>query len=120
MRSDSEKFTPLDYHHSAIMHMGKRDHIAEAEHSRVASVLSSAYKRHGMILEVAIVEQLKLCPRLDVSKVRYFQVPRTADLIVESTIQAPQNIFGTETEYRQGDRTLQVDALVFDRRLDGC
>jgi hypothetical protein len=91
------------------------DPIAGEHFSRIVSVMSSAYKRHGFILERAILEQLRLCPDFDVWEDREFQVPNTADHIVDSAITNPATILGTETGYREGHRTLQVDAIVFNR-----
>jgi hypothetical protein len=91
------------------------DPIAGEHFSRIVSVMSSAYKRHGFILERAILEQLRLCPDFEVWEDRVFQVPNTADHIVDSAIANPRAIFGTETSYREGHRTLQVDAIVFNR-----
>lgn len=91
------------------------DPIAGEHFSRIVSVMSSAYKRHGFILERAILEQLKLCPDFDVWEDREFQVPNTADHIVDSAIENPETIFGTETGYRKGHRTLQVDVIVYNR-----
>ena len=47
-RLDAKQFTP--------------DPIAGKNLSRITSVTSSAYKRHGYILERAVLEALKLCP----------------------------------------------------------
>ena len=91
------------------------DPIAGEHFSRIVSVMSSAYKRHGFILERAILEQLKLCPDYEVWEDSNFQVPSTADHIVDSAIKSPELIFGTETPYRDGDRTLQVDAIVYSQ-----
>ena len=77
--------------------------------------MSSAYKRHGFILERAILEQLRLCPNFEAWEDKIFQVPSTADHIVDSAIANPEAILGTETRYREGHRTLQVDAIVFNR-----
>ena len=93
----------------------KPDPIAGEHFSRIVSVMSSAYKRHGFILERAILEQLKLCPDFEVWEDDSFQVPATADHIVDSAIQDPEHIYGTETAYRAGHRTLQVDAIVYNK-----
>lgn len=92
------------------------DPIAGEHFSRIVSVMSSAYKRHGFILERALLEQLRLCPDFEVWEDKKFQVPNTADHIVDSAIGAPETIFGTETGYREGHRTLQVDAIVFNKK----
>src|SRR5438552_10843907 len=59
-RLDSKSFDP--------------DPIAGPHFSKITSVMSSAYKRHGYILERAILETLKLCP--------HFEVWRDIDAIV--------------------------------------
>ena len=86
------------------------DPMAGEHFSRVASIVSSSYKRHGFILE-----QLKLCPYFEAWEDRGFEVPNTADHIVDSAIDNPNAIFDTETSYRKGHRTIQVDAIVFDK-----
>lgn len=91
------------------------DPIAGEHFSRIVSVMSSAYKRHGFILERAILEQLRLNPDFEVWEDKAFQVPNTADHIVDTAIGAPETIFGTETGYREGHRTLQVDVIVFNK-----
>lgn len=99
-RLSTRKFTP--------------DPIAGRHFSKVVSVMSSAYKRHGYILERAILEQLKLCPQFDAWEDMTFQVTSTADHIVDSAIANPERIFGTETGYHEGHRTLQVDAITYN------
>lgn len=92
------------------------DPIAGEHYSRVVSVMSSAYKRHGFIIERTILERLKMSPNFDVWEDREFQVTNTADHIVDTAILNPETILSTETSYRDGHRTLQVDAIVFDKR----
>ncbi|WP_171666800.1 hypothetical protein [Ruegeria sp. HKCCD6228] len=94
------------------------DPIAGEHFSKIVSVMSSAYKRHGFIIERAILEQLKTNPEFAVWEDRSFYVPSTADHIVDSAIGAPDHIFGTETAYREGPRTLQVDAIAYNRRTN--
>lgn len=91
------------------------DPIAGEHFSKIVSVMSSAYKRHGFIIERSILEKLKLNPNFEVWEDKLFQVPATADHIVDSAIVEPEHIFGSETGYREGHRTLQVDVIVFNR-----
>ncbi|WP_152455146.1 hypothetical protein [Roseivivax sp. THAF40] len=93
----------------------KPDPIAGEHFSKIVSVMSSAYKRHGYILERALLEQLKTNDSFEVWEDRLFQVPGTADHIVDSAIKNPEHIFGSETGYREGHRTLQVDAIVYNK-----
>jgi hypothetical protein len=92
------------------------DPIAGPHFSKITSVMSSAYKRHGYILERAILESLRLCPRFEVWRDEVFQVPSSVDHIVAGSIGAPTKLIGTDFPYSDGQRTLQVDAIVFDKQ----
>jgi hypothetical protein len=91
------------------------DPIAGRHFSKITSILSSAYKRHGYILERALLEALKQCPHFEVWREEFFQVPSTVDHIVEGSIIAATKLIGTDYPYSEGHRTLQVDILVFDK-----
>lgn len=93
------------------------DPIAGPHFSKIVSVMSSAYKRHGFIIERAILEQLKTNPAFEAWEDREFQVTATADHIVDSATNNPEDVFGSETVYREGHRTLQVDAIVYEKNL---
>jgi len=94
----------------------KPDPISGKHFSRIVSLISSACKRHGFILERAILEQLKTCPRFDVWEDKTFQVTPTADHIVDTMIGTPDRAIQTTTDYSpQGHRTLQLDVIVYDR-----
>ena len=62
-RLNSKKFLP--------------DPIAGAHFSRIVSVMSSAYKRHGHIIERAILEQLQRNPNFEVGLTHFFKSRRT-------------------------------------------
>ncbi len=91
------------------------DPIAGQHFGKITSVMSSAYKRHGFILERAILEALKLCPHFEVWDDPIFQVPSAVDHIVAGSIGEPTNLIGTDYPYSNGQRTLQVDVMVFDK-----
>jgi hypothetical protein len=91
------------------------DPIAGQHFSKITSVMSSAYKRHGYILEHAILEALRLCPHFEVWRDPLFQVPSAVDHIVAGSIAEPTKLIGTDYPYSEGDRTLQVDAIVSDK-----
>jgi len=101
IRLDSKRFDP--------------DPIAGPHFSKITSVMSSAYKRHGYILERAILEALKLCPHFEVWRDPIFQVPSAVDHIVAGSITEATKLIGTDYPYSVGQRTLQVDAIVFDK-----
>ena len=91
------------------------DPIAGPHFSKITSVMSSAYKRHGYILERAILESLRLCPDFEVWHDPIFQVPSAVDHIVAGSIADPTKLIGTDYPSSAGQRTLQVDAFVFNK-----
>lgn len=92
------------------------DPIAGEVYSRVTSIVSSAYKRHGHIIERAILERLTQCPELTVWADPKFPVTENADLIVNGALKDPSSLIGNNLIFGPGKRYLQVDLLVFDRR----
>jgi hypothetical protein len=91
------------------------DPIAGSHFSRIVSVMSSSYKRHGYILEAALLEQLKRCSRLIAWNDPTFQVPSNADLLANGSLSDPSSIVGNNVNYGSGSRTLQVDAIIYDK-----
>src|SRR5262245_15468197 len=91
------------------------DPIAGPHFSKITSVMSSAYKRHGYILERAILETLRLCPYLEVWNDSAFQVPSAVEHIVAGSIDHPTKLIGTDYPYSESARTLQVDVIVFNK-----
>jgi len=91
------------------------DPVAAPYFSRITSMMSSAYKRHGHILERAILETLRLCDRFEVWRDPKFQVPATVDHMVTGSLREPTKLIGAEHPYSQGHRTLQLDAIVFNK-----
>jgi hypothetical protein len=60
------------------------DPIAGVKYSRATSIVSSAYKRHGRILETALRESLRESNRHLVWQDDAFKVSRAADALVGS------------------------------------
>src|SRR2546427_11144004 len=60
------------------------DPIAGVKYSRATSIVSSAYKRHGRILETALRESLRESNRHEVWQDNTFKVSRAADALVNS------------------------------------
>ena len=100
-RLDAKQFTP--------------DPIAGKHFSKIASIMSSAYKRHGYILERAILEALKQCPHFEVWRDNQFHIPPAVDHIVDGSISQPTKLIGTDYPYSPEGPTLQVDVLVFNK-----
>ena len=101
-RLDVKQFTP--------------DPIAGQHFSKITSVMSSAYKRHGYILERAILEAVKQCPHFEAWRDERFQVPSAVDHIVDGSILEPAKLIGTDYPYSEGQHTLQVDVIVFNKQ----
>ena len=88
------------------------DPVAGQKYSRLTSIISSAYKRHGKIIETAVFESLKDSNRHKVWREDVFRVSRAADQIVGQ--QEDAAFFSTTLPYGDRIRTLQVDLMVFD------
>lgn len=91
------------------------DPLVGSHYSLIVSVMSSAYKRHGNILEKALLHQLEQCPRLVVWDDPLFQVTPNADLVAQGSVKNPETIIGNHLIYGPGHRTLQVDIIVYDK-----
>jgi hypothetical protein len=61
-----------------------QDPVAGLKYSRATSIISSAYKRHGRILETALRESLRESNRHRVWQEDAFRVSRAADALVGS------------------------------------
>ena len=81
------------------------DPIAGPHFSKITSVMSSAYKRHGFILERSVLEALKLCPHFEVwtdPKERKSPVPSAVEHIVAASIADPTKLIGTDFPSSEG------------------
>jgi hypothetical protein len=89
------------------------DPIAGEKYSRITSVMSSAYKRHGQILDRALLERLKDCARFRVWREDEFKLSHESlkQLRVHQRIEKCMRI---ELEYGDRERTIPIDILVFD------
>lgn len=94
------------------------DPIAGKHFSKIVSVMSSAYKRHGFIIEKAILEQLKTNPDFVVWEEPKFFVTQIADHLVDATIDNPEKVFETESNYVEGHRSLQIDTIVLNKKTN--
>src|SRR5829696_24132 len=84
-----------------------QDPIAGTKYSRATSIISSAYKRHGRILEAAIREGLRDSNRHQVWKEDNFKVSRAADALASS--QSPDECARSSLPYGEALRTLQIE-----------
>jgi hypothetical protein len=88
------------------------DPIAGVKYSRATSIISSAYKRHGRILEFALRESLRESNRHKVWNDDTFKVSREADALANT--QDLDACRRTTLPYGNSTRTLQVDMVAFD------
>ena len=88
------------------------DPIAGVRYSRATSIISSAYKRHGRILELALRESLRESNRHNVWHDDVFKVSREADALAST--QDLLACLQTTLPYGNSVRTLQVDMIAFD------
>src|ERR1700691_1254815 len=88
------------------------DPIAVVKYSRATSIVSSAYKRHGRIIEVAIREGLRESNRHTIWHDDVFRISHEANAVADT-----QDLFAclqTTLPYGSAVRTLQVDLFAFD------
>jgi len=92
------------------------DPIAGVKYSRATSIVSSAYKRHGRILETALREGLRESNRHRVWSESDFRVSRAVDALVGSMIGTANEDSCRQSALPYGERVrpLQVDMMAFD------
>src|SRR5262245_44359731 len=88
------------------------DPIAGTHYSRSTSIVSSAYKRHGRILEVALRESLRESNRHRVWQDSAFRVSMEADALANT--QELEACRQTTLPYGRSVRTLQIHIVAFD------
>lgn len=95
----------------------KNDPIGGEHFSKIVSVMSSAYKRHGFILERAILERLSENNNLQVWEDRAFAVSNVADHLVDASLNSPEGLISAQAAYsaENPSRTLQIDTIVYNK-----
>jgi hypothetical protein len=88
------------------------DPIAGTRYSRATSIISSAYKRHGRILEIALRESLRESNRHKVWHDDAFRVSREADALAST--QPLEACLQSTLPYGESVRKLQVDMIALD------
>ena len=84
----------------------------------ITSVISSAYKRHGAILEEAIVERLRECKHLEIFIEDKFPISTRASMLASQSgkdldITSDTNL---PFETKRPTRILQIDCIVYNKR----
>ena len=88
------------------------DPIAGVRYSRATSIVSSAYKRHGRILEIALRESLRESNRHKVWHDDAFRISREADALAST--QELDACRRSTLPYGQSVRKIQIDMVAFD------
>ena len=93
------------------------DPVVKGRYSRITSIVSSAYKRHGAIIEKAFVAALKESPHLSVWAEPDFRVSAAAERLADADATASSSTLSyLESAY---ERVLQVDLLVLEAVIKG-
>lgn len=95
----------------------RTDPIGGEQYSKATSIVSAAYKRHGRILEEAIRTRLADCEYFTVWHEPEFEISSTAAQAITGRNADINNSLPIELPYLPGGRTVQIDAIVFDRRV---
>ena len=93
------------------------DPIAGRKYARATSIVSSAYKRHGKIIERALFERLKQNNRLSVWTDATFAVSPAADNTFSTS--SFEDCLMSELPYGSTKRTVQIDLVVYDEVSNG-
>ena len=93
------------------------DPIGGERYSKATSIVSAAYKRHGRILEEAIRTRLGDCEYFTVWNEPSFFVSTVADQALTGRNADIPNSLPIELPYLDHGRTIQIDAIVFDKRI---
>jgi hypothetical protein len=93
------------------------DPIGGEKYSRQTSIVSSAYKRHGQILEIAIRHRLSQSKYFEVWHEPVFKVSDISDRAIRGRNADIPDGGLIELPYGDAGRSSQVDAFVFDRRI---
>jgi hypothetical protein len=93
----------------------REDPIAGRKYSRATSIMSSAYKRHGQILDRALLERLRDCRHLKVWREDDFKLSQKSlqELHLHQRVERCLRI---ELEYGERERSIPIDIIVFDER----
>jgi hypothetical protein len=91
----------------------REDPIAGRKYSRATSIMGSAYKRHGAILEMALLERLKDCSRFRVWTEQDFKLSHES-LTSVRIADRMEPLLRTELPYGDRERAIRVDVLLFD------
>lgn len=91
----------------------REDPIAGRKYSRATSIISSAYKRHGAILQRALLERVKDCARLRVWTEDDFKLSHES-LKQVRVAERVDSLLRVQLPYGDRERGACIDLVVFD------
>ncbi|MDB9860875.1 hypothetical protein OAC60_02490 [Amylibacter sp.] len=95
------------------------DPLIPGKYSQITSIVSSAQKRHGNLLEQAILARLKQSPGLEIWTEPEFNVSSSAEALVSSYLSNPELAKKTDIPYQQSNssrvRSMQIDLIAYDK-----
>ncbi len=92
----------------------REDPIGGRKYSRATSIMSSAYKRHGQILDAALLESLKECTRFRVWREDDFKLSQES-LTALHIHQRIEKCTRIQLPYGDRERTIPIDIIVHDQ-----
>lgn len=93
------------------------DPLGGRKYSRATSIVSSAYKRHGVLLGQAIIERLKECAHLRVWTESGFKLSTESDALFRQHDYI-EKCLGFALPYGEAERTIPIDMMVYDKRSE--
>ena len=91
----------------------REDPIAGRKYSRATSIMSSAYKRHGQIIDRALLERLKECSRLRVWNEPEFKLSHDSLKALQQSDRI-EPLLRTSLPYGDRERAIGLDVVVYD------
>lgn len=92
------------------------DPIGGNRYSRITSIMSSAYKRHGQILGRALLERLKDCGRFQVWTEERFHLSHRSNEALARGL-PPVSYRAIDLPYGEAERVIPIDLLVYEPAL---
>lgn len=93
----------------------REDPIAGEKYSRATSIMSSAYKRHGQILDQALLERLKDCARLKVWTEDNYKLSHESLRQLQITDRIEPHLRAT-LPYGDREKSIMIDIIVYDEK----
>jgi hypothetical protein len=95
------------------------DPLIPGHYSQITSIVSSAQKRHGSILEQAILQRLKQKTDLKVWSEQAFKVSQSAETLISTYLSDPSKASSTTMPYPNSKdhfaRSMQVDMILYNK-----